>query len=95
MADEFVGHVPVWFPPPVFDDESQMPISLALIQALRIWNAAGTDRENATATEITEHYRVGLNLAQELADQLGPDYSVQFLTGGASSGWAEIEATSD
>lgn len=91
VADEFGDHLPVWFPSPIFDDDAQMPISSELVSEFRHWNALGNDRGRASSSEIAEHYRVGLELARKLADELGPTYVVQFLMAGERGGWQTVE----
>ena len=90
VADEFGDHLPVWFPAPIFDDASLMPVSGSLIQDLRRWNLIGQNRRAGDPREIAEHYRVGLVLAQRLAEELGPTYSVEILMAGERSGWVRV-----
>lgn len=89
VADEFGGHLPVWFPPPIFDDASLMPVSAGLVEDFRDWNRVGQDRVG-NPKEIAEHYRVGLLLAQRLADEIGPAYSVEILMAGEQPGWTRV-----
>ncbi|WP_424937794.1 MULTISPECIES: hypothetical protein [Bacteria] len=43
------------------------------------------------AIELTEHYRVGYDLARRLADELGPDCDVRILMAGDHGGWQHVE----
>lgn len=93
VADEFGDHPPIWFPAPIFDDVSQMPVSSSIIEQLRSWNNVGQDRTQvASAAEISEHYRVGMRLAQMLANELGAHYAVEMLVAGDAdvAGWRRI-----
>lgn len=91
-ADEFGGHVPIWFPPPIADDVDKMPVSPTLLSEFREWNRVHNDVADAGALASTEHARVGRALSQRLADELGDDYVVLFRRfGGLGGGWETIE----
>ncbi|BAJ73133.1 orotate phosphoribosyltransferase [Microbacterium testaceum StLB037] len=89
VADEFGDHLPVWFPPPIFDDASMMPVSAGLVEEFRYWNLVGQGRAG-NPKEIAEHYRVGLLLAQRLADEIGSAYRVEILMAGEHPGWTPV-----
>ncbi|MEZ3162121.1 hypothetical protein AB1K54_16525 [Microbacterium sp. BWT-B31] len=91
VADEFRDHLPVWFPPPIFDDESQMPVSTGLMLEFRHWNSVGQAIAEGNTIAVAEHYRVGQALAQRLAQELGSAYVVQILMAGHHGGWRQIE----
>ena len=91
VADDFGDHTPVWFPGPIADNEALMPVSPGLLQELRAWNTLFLEASEAGVDASTEHSRVGFGLARRLAEELGPAYSVRFLTFGKNSnGWTWV-----
>lgn len=94
VGDPVPRHLPLWFPDPIFDDESRMPVSPTLLGEIREWNKTGSTRidfENAVA--VAEHDRVGVALAQRLADELGGGYEVLLYRIGPRHGWTTIPQT--
>jgi hypothetical protein len=92
VASELGNHPPVWFPSPIYEDVSLMPVSPSLLEELGRWNEIGLEvRPSHNMAAITEHYRIGRDLARRLATELGPGYQVLMLMAGDNAGWQVID----
>ena len=77
VADEFGNHLPVWFPSPIYDDATQMPVSSQLLDQLRAWNL-DLAAAQAGINSMSDYHARGLTLAARLAEELGPRYEVHY-----------------
>lgn len=95
VADEFPGHLPVWFPPPIADEGAKMPVSAGLLEELREWNRLGQGfTEHSDPREITTHYSAGAQLASRMARELDGIYVVEMrMAGSVEQGWKIITPT--
>lgn len=92
VANELGDHPPIWFPSPIYEDTSRMPISPTLLEELGRWNEIGqTVRTSENMAAIAEHYRIGREIVQRIATELGLDYQVEMSMGGDSPGWWIID----